>query len=192
MNPDLELAWACGFYDGEGNCFGSSTQFRISVGQVFLPNLERFINAVGSGKIYGPYHKGNKPIYVWASCGDEGIAVSRKLLPIIGREKEDQILRSFVRYVFRTVGHSGHMSSICSRGHSISVFGRYKDGDCNECRRMRRAGIDPTPKRPSPTAISLRLHGIREYVPPTMTRAREAVAWTFGKEESDYAPELQS
>ncbi len=29
-------------------------------------------------------------------------------------------------------------------------------------------------------------------VPPTMTRARQAVAWTFGKAESDYAPACQT
>ena len=29
-------------------------------------------------------------------------------------------------------------------------------------------------------------------VPPTMERARQAVAWTFGKEENDYAPALQT
>ena len=29
-------------------------------------------------------------------------------------------------------------------------------------------------------------------VPPTMERARQAVAWTFGKEESNYAPALQT
>jgi hypothetical protein len=29
-------------------------------------------------------------------------------------------------------------------------------------------------------------------VPPTMARARQAVAWTFGKEENDYSPALQT
>ena len=29
-------------------------------------------------------------------------------------------------------------------------------------------------------------------VPPTMERAREAVAWTFGKREYEYAPEKET
>ena len=36
---------------------------------------------------------------------------------------------------------------------------------------------------------------VKDYflrVPPTMERARQAVAWTFGKDENDYAPTLQT
>ena len=29
-------------------------------------------------------------------------------------------------------------------------------------------------------------------VPPEMTRARQAIAWTFDKKETDYDPELQT
>ena len=29
-------------------------------------------------------------------------------------------------------------------------------------------------------------------VPPSMERARQAVAWTFGKEENEYSPALQT
>lgn len=54
-----ELAWAAGFFDGDGctsTYYSTDRVFlRCSVGQVELQPLERFIAAVGCGKIYGPY-----------------------------------------------------------------------------------------------------------------------------------------
>jgi hypothetical protein len=57
--PDREeLAWAAGFFDGEG-CFSYTERARngvATIGQVDLAALERFQSAVGRlGKIYGPY-----------------------------------------------------------------------------------------------------------------------------------------
>jgi hypothetical protein len=56
--PDREeLAWAAGFFDGEG-CFSYSERARYGVatiGQTDIRALERFRGAVGLGNIYGPY-----------------------------------------------------------------------------------------------------------------------------------------
>lgn len=55
-----ELAWAAGFFDGEGcstiriNGSGSHKIF-ISTSQNNRTTLERFQKAVGVGRIYGPY-----------------------------------------------------------------------------------------------------------------------------------------
>lgn len=158
----IELAWAAGFYDGEGCCFGSNKQFQISVAQVFRPNLVRFQNAIGGiGSISRPYHKGGKPISFWRAYGDNGILVCRTIFSLIGEEKQDQILKSFFKYSFRNVFHV----KSCARGHLIEIVGRYKDGDCNECRKLRKLGTLLPEKLPIPTAIALRLHGIREYQP---------------------------
>ena len=55
-----ELAWAAGFFDGEG-CFSFTAKAgyaTVAVGQVERAPLERFQKAVGGlGTIYGPYFK---------------------------------------------------------------------------------------------------------------------------------------
>lgn len=56
MNRE-ELAWAAGFFDGEG-CFSYSKSGQyvcVSIGQTVREPLERFKLAVGLGVIYGPY-----------------------------------------------------------------------------------------------------------------------------------------
>ena len=61
-----ELAWSAGFWDGEGSCgyYGkndgqlrkaSSSYLRASVNQTDREPLDRFLQAVGIGKVYGPY-----------------------------------------------------------------------------------------------------------------------------------------
>jgi len=61
-----ELAWAAGFWDGEGSCgcygkndgrkrVASDIYLRASVNQNRREPLDRFVRAVGVGKIYGPY-----------------------------------------------------------------------------------------------------------------------------------------
>jgi len=47
-------------------------------------------------------------------------------------------------------------------------------------------------RAPRRTAWEERKHGIREYVPPTMRTAHEAVAWTFGLAAEDYHPAIES
>jgi hypothetical protein len=58
FSPDREeLAWAAGFFDGEG-CFSYTERAGYGVatiGQTDMRALERFRCAVGVGKIYGPY-----------------------------------------------------------------------------------------------------------------------------------------
>ena len=72
--PDpLELAWAAGFFDGEG-CIRASCDDRhgyrylsLAVSQVELEPLARFQRAVGCGAITGPHtqrqHPNSRPIY---------------------------------------------------------------------------------------------------------------------------------
>ena len=57
-----ELAWAAGFFDGEGClCVDSSSgsQLAFKVYQADIRPLERFQTALGFGKIMGPYKHSN-------------------------------------------------------------------------------------------------------------------------------------
>ena len=52
-----DLAWAAGFFDGEG-CTSGGTNVRcpvIIIGQVHREVLEKFLMVLGVGTIYGPY-----------------------------------------------------------------------------------------------------------------------------------------
>jgi len=85
MKLDREkLAWAAGFFDGEGTvCFSQwqKTKRRMyggmhmDVAQAHPEVLHKFWNAVGNiGKLYGPYHSkskrqspNRKPYWVWSA-----------------------------------------------------------------------------------------------------------------------------
>jgi len=66
FTPDThELAWAAGFFDGEGNIRAKLNKqsprsyyyLAISINQVDPQVLERFRRAVGVGKVAGPYDR---------------------------------------------------------------------------------------------------------------------------------------
>lgn len=178
-NPDTERAWAAGFFDGEGTSSMGRTM-AVTIGQVNRGNLFRFQRAVGVGVVSRPYRKGGKPISFYRAYSDDAFTAFRRIWPFVGDEKEGQFLRHAVAFCFRTVGNRKG-KPFCKRGHDIAVVGRYTDNDCNECRRLRRSGATIPLVLTTPTAFDLRLHGIREYVPPTI-----------GKAADEYAPAIES
>jgi len=94
---EIEVAWAAGFYDGEGNCcYNQATgAICLSVAQSDLEPLERFQNALGVGKINGPYMSANKGKTRMWRCqihkqSEVAIAIE-KLLPLVSTIKRWQI-----------------------------------------------------------------------------------------------------
>ena len=79
MSVETELAWAAGFFDGEGstsihpNVVNMRTYFFLCMqltqtGDILPYTLERFRKAVGEGKVYGPYTPaglGSLPVWKW-------------------------------------------------------------------------------------------------------------------------------
>ena len=106
----LELAWAAGFFDGEGYARLRTTQrpngkYRhavLAVAQIDIRPLERFQNAVlGLGKINGPYGpypsqtKNSSPQYRWETAKFEHVqAVVALLWNFLSEPKKEQILKS--------------------------------------------------------------------------------------------------
>ncbi len=93
-----EIAWAAGFYDGEGNTCSTNNGrgCTMSVSQCDLVPLCRFQRALaGAGKIYGPY-PGNdngrcRPFYVWKVSRHDDVMKSISLLwPHLSKPKRKQ------------------------------------------------------------------------------------------------------
>jgi len=76
---ELELAWACGLFEGEGHIHckvGTKGYFErhVVLNTTDLDVLERFQRALGFGQILGPYQPKqahHKPMYRWRACGWE-------------------------------------------------------------------------------------------------------------------------
>jgi hypothetical protein len=105
---DIELAWAAGFWDGEG-CAGA---YRFGKGQKCLTlalrmaqsgspeTLERFMAAVGGrGRLTGPYtrkpYPNRQPFWNWGtSKREDALAVIALLRPFVCSVKRDQFDRA--------------------------------------------------------------------------------------------------
>jgi hypothetical protein len=154
-----ELAWAAGFFDGEGHTrvgFVSrrggtvQAQIKITISQAGSTELlERFRRAVGVGNIYGPYeyrHKRptQKPFHIF----DSGCFATVQhcvccLWPWLGSIKRAQAANALLawhahpRKWFKT---DGQTRRVCGRGHLVAGSNAYiaKAGNavCRECRRQ--------------------------------------------------------
>lgn len=101
-----ELAWAAGFFDGEGNAyFKNGGSFALQAAQVHREPLDRFRAAVGTGKVYGPYkaRAGNRqPYYSYAVSGlkaEEAYTSLRPYLSSIKRQQADAALSVYSQHV---------------------------------------------------------------------------------------------
>lgn len=98
---ETELAWAAGFFDGEGTVSqttASGTRRRyliLRIGHVDPRPLERFAAAVGVGRVNGPYEQkggGGKwsPHYAWQVAGSKAEFVFSQLVPFLSPAKVEQ------------------------------------------------------------------------------------------------------
>lgn len=102
----LELAWAAGFFDGEGCTVGrhdkriTRSQPMLSIGQSERTTLDRFQAAVcGLGRIIGPYQTRGKPVWFYRTSRFEHTqAVLAMLWRFLSQPKRDQAT-AVLRYV---------------------------------------------------------------------------------------------
>ena len=103
MTRETELAWAAGFFDGEG-CIsfakaGEHRQLIMCIGQNDPRVLERFKAAVGVGTINGPHVRpsrpNSKPYWQWRTSGHVSVQKTVELLwPYLDEVKRQQGRRS--------------------------------------------------------------------------------------------------
>lgn len=105
-----ELAWAAGFFDGEG-CTqlmhmkprrnADYPTIRVIVTQADRGLLERFQRAVGDGNIVGPITKnrpGRKPLYRLTKNGPAAAEILRVLWPWLSEPKREQARTAVALY----------------------------------------------------------------------------------------------
>lgn len=145
-----ELAWAAGFFDGEGHARKTPRgALSLAVSQADSPELlDRLVRALGVGVVYGPYtHKGRpkqRPFFVFNALGFEAAQHCACLLwPWLGSVKRAQIRRALVQWTDRPRKYFKTMRGsrlVCRRGHRVEGANAYmaKSGHtvCRECRRI--------------------------------------------------------
>lgn len=91
-----ELAWAAGFYDGEGCTSNGYDRIRCTIGQKERTTLDRFVKAIGFGNVRGPYAVGNR--YVVCYNREKARIVLNMLWPYLCEPKRSQaIMKGFIR-----------------------------------------------------------------------------------------------
>lgn len=128
--PETELAWAAGFFDGEGyvgtSKSGRYLNIRCAIGQSYSPEtLYRFLSAVGVGKVVGPFKRANREhgdYWIWRCSGtNQSKAVFDKLLPFLSGPKTEQYYRAV-----RDNEESRYKPvTECSRGHEYNEANTY-------------------------------------------------------------------
>jgi hypothetical protein len=105
MNTESLIAWAAGFYDGEGSIsYDLPYSIKLSVHQVRREPLDKFHIAVsGIGRIVGPYIRGRrpnqKPIYHYmCSRATDCWTIYMILKPYLCEPKLEQFEDVFLRY----------------------------------------------------------------------------------------------
>jgi len=133
-----ELAWAAGFYDGEGSVGnyasrGYKGRIVLAVAQTEKGPLYRFRNALGFGKIYGPSKKRSdrhKPSWVYQAGSFEKVqAVIAMLWPFLCDTKRQQARRALESYFPKE-----YKWKSCKRaGHRVIL--RNMEHRCLDCRK---------------------------------------------------------
>lgn len=89
-----ELAWAAGFFDGEGCTYlshggagGRKRYPRLSIGQNHREPLDRFAAAVGGGNVCGPDKNGE---FKWTLGGAKAAAAMAAIRPHLCSAKTEQ------------------------------------------------------------------------------------------------------
>jgi hypothetical protein len=141
----LELAWAAGFFDGEGSTSPHRDKtgyciVQMSIGQVEREPLDRFMKVVG-GKIYGPRaHKnrfGSRPQYRWKADGIGARAILGLLWPYLTEVKRSQAAAVFAQDNSSGRPKSQHRTH-CPKGHDYDYVRPNGNRGCRQCSREQR------------------------------------------------------
>ena len=165
MNRE-ELAWAAGFFDGEGwvGLSGRGKQLSIRVVQVDRRVLDRFAAALGLGRVTGPRTRRNpkwRPMYVYQVGG---FPITQAIMAMLWRwmspVKREQFAKASSTVLPR-LGRWHRHQTTCSRGHFLSgdnLGRRHGERVCRACMRGHQAAYirRRSPERAAAHALAIR------------------------------------
>lgn len=94
IDQELEIAWAAGFFDGEGSVYFTGKYLVLAITQADRRPLDRFRAAVDLGTVNGPYRTEKSPYFTY-SAGVYGVQpVIEKLWPLLSEPKREQIAKA--------------------------------------------------------------------------------------------------
>ena len=102
----LEIAWAAGFFEGEG-CISrhskTNNRWALQMASTDKDVIEKFVNIVGIGKLYGPYQQRQrtkdgslvKPLWRW-SCADKAsiLKFANTIGPFLGERRTSALQKA--------------------------------------------------------------------------------------------------
>jgi hypothetical protein len=127
-----ELAWAAGFFDGEGctslSRKGDNAHLRCAVSQKDRRTLDRFQAAVGVGRIYERRHA---TPWVWQTTNEADTRTVLALLdPYLSEPKREQAQSRMAESTW----HNGHRDQLACRNPDHEVVLRVGGGRrCRTC-----------------------------------------------------------
>jgi hypothetical protein len=102
VSQETQIAWAAGFYEGEGSISLVGGRLALQIKNNDLEPLEHFRVATEAGKIYGPYsyrrgRMSRNPFWVWVAQGAAALAVTCSLAPMLSQRRLGQVLDALAR-----------------------------------------------------------------------------------------------
>ena len=95
---DPEVAWAAGFFEGEGTITQSGGRLVVRLNNTDSEPVYRFARIVQFGEIYGPYHyeqrdgSKRKPFWVWLAEEYDALEVLELLWPWLSARRHGQAM----------------------------------------------------------------------------------------------------
>ena len=103
MAGDTDLAWAAGFFDGEG-CIRSRIykgkrhathcQFILTVSQAESELLYQFQAIFNKGVVNGPYKNSGKGVYHYRVSGTSAVSIIKLMWPYLGQRKKRDFIEA--------------------------------------------------------------------------------------------------
>lgn len=138
----LEFVWACGLFEGEG-CFQNNSRYRrISLNTTDEDTIIRFCNAIGFGKVSGPYKPASKlskkDKYEWrVTKWIEMKELIPRMLPYLcerRREAAQEILDNPPPGYYDHEGNYIRSLTHCKHGHEFTEENTYITKNAIRCK----------------------------------------------------------
>ena len=95
---DPEVAWAGGFFEGEGTITMSRGRLVVRLNNTDSEPVYRFAKIIAFGEVYGPYHyespdgSRRKPFWVWLAEEYDALEVLELLWPWLSHRRRGQAM----------------------------------------------------------------------------------------------------